>query len=272
MEMLLQETIKNNDNGNKSKDLYKDKDWLLRKVDKEGLSWQAIGKLCNVNENEIYKYYLGFKTWGKDEMEECWELYKQGYSYKEIPEMLNKKYGNYRTIGAVSARVCILRQRKGVGEYYKKNKERKEKMSIDKPENFKNCYELLEKIKSNPNVNLEVVKKMESKARNFDEAVTLDYSKMAQKHMEMLKDFSGEIKQILEDAHKPIRKVWYFASKGRPENVKQIEKDVYKWIEQEKTKFPKAKITLSQCKNNGQERIIRNNLGQFEVLKTQVSQ
>lgn len=302
--MLLQEIIK--DNKNEKKDLYKNQDWLLEKIDKEKLSYEDISKICNVNRKEINKYYRNFKRWSDEENNEYKRLYNEGYSLESIEVELNKKFNKYRTISAIIGRLYCLKiksrnphrvwtklddkklfelKNKGYShkqiakeinrsiysisrrinnkDYY--IKERSKKVDNNKPENFKTCAELFEKIKNNPNVDIDLANKIGNKAKTWDEVMASDFSELAKKHLKMLHEFAEEIKNTIDESHKPIEKVWYVAVKANKKDMEIFETNFKDLLIQAKNNKPEIEINFNLF--NEKERIVRNDKGQFVVIK-----
>jgi len=125
----------------------------------------------------------------------------------------------------------------------------------------------LEKWENDNNINdVELMDKLGILADENDKKYLLRYKKYMEdtkdENDKFLRKFQLILKEEDERKHKPIRKVSYFAIKDKEEDVKEIEESHNKWIEQERTNHPEAKITLSLCKDV----MIRNERGQFEVV------
>jgi len=190
-----------------------------------------------------------FPEWSKEEKEYLLYLKNKGFNFEEMMTKLNEKYNNNRTECAVQTRLYLIKHNLNGQGGYLQPKHNKEEYKFNKPEYFKNTYDLIEDIKNGREVSKDVMEKMKLKAKSFDEAVSKDYYLLAKKHQQMLPDFSEELKKILEESQKPIRKVWYFAIKAKEEDLKKIFDKQMELVEQERITFPKAKITLSQCKD-----------------------
>ena len=187
-------------------------------------------KKKNKKEENKEMYSLGI--WSKDEKETLMLLKVQyGREYEEIRKILNETYGNNRTIGAVRTRLSILT-----------NKQRKEvdKMPIG-------VYERKPKDEGKENILHTAIEFLEKKKEGKSKKEIKMITEWQDKTSTLGKVIENGFNEMFKNRNKPIRKVWYLAIKAKEEDVNKYEKRFNELMEEWKTSFPEAKITLSIC-------------------------
>jgi len=113
------------------------------------------------------------------------------------------------------------------------------------------AIEFLEKEKEKKDIDVNLINGWQKDIKTLGEAIAFSFN------------------EAFEKKYKPIRKVWFVAIKSKEKDVKKFEEMFAQVIENIKGIFPEAKITISLCKkgySNG-DVMIRNEIGQFEVIK-----